>query len=227
MGGEIRSFTSRLFFDTLSVLLHNLFVQKGLVYFAPIAGTNGQLETVHDWASFWATVVGQPGVGLPFFDCMIFQNNIIKGRIAEDIVSEMLREAGYLVYRFGYEGILQSLIQKGLPVMRKDSITAEKIRTMPDFIVMDKNCDVFFVEVKYRNSEKKGDSFNDWLRKATKYWPEAKLILAHPYQPYFQISTISDYAKSGRLYPLERDKFLKVPYKIITDYAGILRKYFQ
>ena len=64
-------------------------------------------------------------------------DNVLKGRIAETIVSEMLQEASYFVYRFGYEGILQSLTQRGFPKMKEGDIEAEKVRTMPDFIVMD------------------------------------------------------------------------------------------
>ncbi|OGN21265.1 MAG: hypothetical protein A2915_00325 [Candidatus Yanofskybacteria bacterium RIFCSPLOWO2_01_FULL_41_34] len=153
------------------------------------------------------------------------QDSIIKGRIAEDIVSEMLREAGYFIYRFGYEGILQSLIQKGLPKMRADNITAEKIRSMPDFIVMDKNCDVFFVEVKYRSSLENGSGFNEWLRKANKYWPEAKLLLVHPHEPNFLISTIKDYARTGKLYPLEKDKFMSVSKELTLRYGELIVKY--
>lgn len=37
--------------------------------------------------------------------------NIIKGRIAEAIIEELLRTSGNKVYRFGYESILQNLIQ--------------------------------------------------------------------------------------------------------------------
>jgi len=153
------------------------------------------------------------------------QDSIIKGRIAEDIVSEMLREAGYFIYRFGYEGILQSLIQKGLPKMRADNITAEKIRSMPDFIVMDKNCDVFFIEVKFRTSQNIDKSFKEWLRKATRYWPEAKLLLVHPSRPNFLISTIYDYNKTGKLYPLEKDKFISVSKELTLRYGELIVEY--
>jgi hypothetical protein len=37
--------------------------------------------------------------------------NVIKGRIAEAIIEELLRTSGNRVYRFGYESILQNLVQ--------------------------------------------------------------------------------------------------------------------
>lgn len=156
---------------------------------------------------------------------MDISERVIRGRIGENIVSEMLQEAGYFVYRFGYEGILQSLIQKGLPKMKANTVPAEKIRTMPDFIVMNKEGDVFFIEVKYRTSGQDDGYFKRWLEKAVCHWPEAKILLLHPYEPSFQISTIADYAKTGKLYPLERDKFLKVSGSLTRRYSGVVRKY--
>ena len=110
--------------------------------------------------------------------------------------------------------------------MRQDSIVALKIRTMPDFIVMDKNNNVFFVEVKYRANGESDLAFKEWLRKAVRYWPEAKLLLVHPYEPYFQISTILDYAKSGKLYSVDRDKFVRVTRDITIKYNEMIKKYF-
>ncbi|OGY09358.1 MAG: hypothetical protein A3D24_04610 [Candidatus Blackburnbacteria bacterium RIFCSPHIGHO2_02_FULL_39_13] len=204
---------------------HNLYLLKGFNLLIPIAGIKGQPETAYDWIPFGVTVVGRPGVRLSLFDLSMSSENIIKGRIAETIVSEMLQRADYLVYRFGYEGVLQSLIQKGLPKMRADNITAEKIRTMPDFIVMDRNNDVFFVEVKCGDSAENSRGFREWLRKATKYWPEAKLILVYTHEPYFEISTIKDYAKTRRLYRLYEDKFLPVDKKWVTRYRELVMTY--
>ena len=156
---------------------------------------------------------------------MEIAERMIRGRIAENIVSEMLSEAGYFVYRFGYEGILQSLVQRGLPKMKQTTVPAEKIRSMPDFIVMNKEGDVFFIEVKYRNGKETDGYFKEWLRKTDKYWPEAKIILLHPYEPYFQISTIRDYAKTSKLYPLEQDRFLNVKIGLVEKYGGMIKKY--
>ena len=156
---------------------------------------------------------------------MTFIDRMIRGRTAENIASEMLREAGYSVYRFGYEGILQNFTQKGLPRMKADNISAKKIRSMPDFIVMNKEGDVFFIEVKYRSNGEEDQYFKEWLHKAVKYWPEAKILLLHPYEPCFQISTILDYVKTNKFYPLEKDKFIKVDKRLVTEYGKIIKKY--
>ncbi len=156
---------------------------------------------------------------------MEFSERTLRGRTAEHIVSSMLSEAGYFVYRFGYEGILQSLVQTGLPKMKQASIPAEKIRTMPDFIVMNKEGDVFFIEVKFRTNGREDRYFQEWLGKAMKYWPEAKILLIHPYEPCFQISTIKDLVRTSTFYPLERDKYLKVDEKLVQKYGEMIKRY--
>lgn len=151
--------------------------------------------------------------------------SVLKGRIAETIVSEMLKEAGYFLYRYGYEGLLQSLVQNGLPRMRKGDREADKIRSMPDFVVMDRTGDVSFVEVKYRE-KREDEKLRERLGRAAQYWPEAKILIAYPTEPHFLISSFPVFAKTGTLYLLENDKFITVPKKLIADYGKLCKKYF-
>lgn len=37
--------------------------------------------------------------------------SMLKGRIAEALVEELLRQSGNIVHRFGYEAIVQNLVQ--------------------------------------------------------------------------------------------------------------------
>ena len=151
--------------------------------------------------------------------------NIIKGRIAETIVSEMLQDAGYYVYRFGYEGILQSLIQRGLPRMLENDRQAEIVRIMPDFIVMTKEGDVSFVEVKFRTSDILEKETEERILKTARYWPDARMLFVKPKKPHFLIVRAQDYAKRYTFYPLEREKFLKVSIKSIQKYEKLVEKY--
>lgn len=150
---------------------------------------------------------------------------ILKARIAETIVSEMLQEAGYFVYRFGYEGLLQSLVQRGLPQMQPGDIEAEKVRSMPDFIIMDRAGDVSFVEVKFRSQRDLDASLRDWIGRALRYWPEAKLILVHPSAPHFVISGVRGLARTGRLLALEEDRYIRVPRSIVRKYEPLVLEY--
>ena len=75
--------------------------------------------------------------------------SILKGRMAEALVSEILRESGNQVYRFGYESVLQNLTQVE-KVFDRESEIGEKIRSIPDLLVINKKGEPFFIEVKFR-----------------------------------------------------------------------------
>lgn len=156
----------------------------------------------------------------------MYQDGLIKGRIAETIVSEMLREAGYFVYRFGYEGILQNLAQKNLPKMKSEDFGAKKVRAMPDFIVMNKEGEVYFVEVKFRSSDRLEDETKSLIFETAKNWPEARMLFVKPKKPHFLISRAKDFTKTGKFYLLEEEKFLKVDKSIIEKYEKLVEKYY-
>jgi len=111
-------------------------------------------------------------------------DNVIKGRIAEAIVEELLRACGNQVYRFGYESILQNLVQNGSRFDRY-SANGEQLRSIPDFVVVTGEGRSFFVEVKFRTDPA-------WLLKSPllkqlkEFWT-AKLILVTPTKPYFRV----------------------------------------
>lgn len=78
-----------------------------------------------------------------------FTRQLVKGRIAETIFSQMFRESGnYTVLEFGYEKIVPELLQGGYV---EHSRIIETLRTAPDFAIInnDKRA-VRLVEVKYR-----------------------------------------------------------------------------
>ena len=57
-----------------------------------------------------------------------FAEGILKGRMAETLIEELLKKSGNTVYRFGYEAIMQNLtqLQKSFDI---HSEMGEKIRT--------------------------------------------------------------------------------------------------
>ena len=86
-----------------------------------------------------------------------YRYNMIKGRIAETLIQELFLQLKYSVFRYGMENTIPGVMDllKGVK-----SEVAEEIKRMPDFVVQNpKTGDVYFVEVKFRASEK--FSFND------------------------------------------------------------------
>jgi hypothetical protein len=77
-----------------------------------------------------------------------FARNLVKGKIAETIFAQMLRETGnFTVLEFGYEKIIPELVQTEY-VSNKE--TLEILRTAPDFAVINRReRGVRLVEVKY------------------------------------------------------------------------------
>ena len=75
--------------------------------------------------------------------------NMIKGRIAEAIIEELLKASGNDVYRFGYESILQNLVQRGSNFDHRNK-NAHQVKSIPDFVVLNAEGNNFFLEVKFR-----------------------------------------------------------------------------
>ena len=75
--------------------------------------------------------------------------NIIKGRIAEALVEELLKTCGNNVYRFGYESLLQNLLQADANFDRRTK-NGQQVRSIPDFVVVNGRGKPTFVEVKFR-----------------------------------------------------------------------------
>ena len=73
-----------------------------------------------------------------------------KGRTAERIVANLFKEAGFKVYKYGYEYTLPKLADRTNPIKGR---AAEYIRHQPDFIVVNGGNEAFFVEVKFRSSQ--------------------------------------------------------------------------
>jgi len=71
--------------------------------------------------------------------------SFIKGRIAEALIEELLRTCGNKVYRFGYESILQNLIQTEATFDRHTR-NGEQIRSIPDFFVLNAHGKLFFTK---------------------------------------------------------------------------------
>jgi len=151
--------------------------------------------------------------------------NILKGRMAESLVEELLKESGNKVYRFGYEAVLQNLTQLE-KIFDRDSEVSQRIRSIPDFIVINKEGKPSFVEVKFRTNLKVYAEQIKRLELIAKFW-KAKIILVTTEKPYFRIS-YSPYLtnkKEWDWWPLERDKDLEVNKKILEEFDGLVEKY--
>ena len=113
--------------------------------------------------------------------------NMLKGDMAQSLVENLLRGAGNQVYRFGYESILQNLTQVN-KVFDRYSDVGEQIRSIPDFLIVNKDGKPFLVEVKFRwQPVWHNDDFKK-MERIDHFW-KAKIIFVNcSEKPYFRIS---------------------------------------
>mgnify|MGYP001591689846 CR=1 FL=1 len=157
-----------------------------------------------------------------------FAESMLKGRMAETLFEELMRVSGNIVYRFGYEAIVQNLIQLEEKFSRYGDV-GEKIRSIPDFIVLNKKGEPLLVEVKFRarpNDPMHRDTV-EILRRLEKSWG-ATLVLVNCWeQPYFRIvqPPYFDSKKKLQLKPLLSYIAWNIHPNVYEEYETLVHKY--
>lgn len=151
--------------------------------------------------------------------------NVLKGRMAETLVDELLRSGGNKVYRFGYEAVLQNLTQITPGFDRKSEI-GQQISSIPDFLVLNKAGEPFFVEVKFR-TDPESPYVWDLLENSARFW-NAKVILVTLQKPYFRLFD-PPYFNNGTpsFKNLQDDPDLGVAQENLEAVQPLVEKYFD
>ena len=109
--------------------------------------------------------------------------------MAETLFEELMKSSGNIVYRFGYEAIVQNLTQLAEKFDRYSEV-GEKIRSIPDFIVLDKKGEPLLVEVKFR--ARPDDPVHEdtikILERLDRFWGALLVVVNCWEQPYFRIA---------------------------------------
>lgn len=154
--------------------------------------------------------------------------SMLKGRMAETLFEELMRQSGNIVYRFGYEAIVQNLTQLEDKFDRYSEV-GERIGAIPDFIVVDKKGKPTFVEVKFRwepNVKLHKESLAI-IEKVAKFW-NARIVFVNCWeQPYFRISDppYIDKNKKLMLKPLIQEEDWKIDKKLYGEYEELVHRY--
>ncbi|MFC1742293.1 hypothetical protein ACFL3V_07195, partial [Nanoarchaeota archaeon] len=72
-----------------------------------------------------------------------------KGKKAEKLIADLFKEAGFKVIKYGYEHTVKELADRYNLIKGP---AAQYIRHQPDFIVVNKKNEAFFIEVKHRSN---------------------------------------------------------------------------
>ncbi|CAN5722072.1 hypothetical protein BH11PAT2_BH11PAT2_09320 [soil metagenome] len=151
---------------------------------------------------------------------------MLKGRMAESLVEELLKKSKNQVYRFGYEAILQNLTQIEKCLERVGD-TSDRIKALPDFIILDKNGTPTFLEVKFRWDGKVHKNDHHKLAKIEEFW-NAKIIFVNSHRkPYFMISEPPYFDSEGNFTckPLIEETEWKIDPKVYEEFETLVEKY--
>ena len=124
--------------------------------------------------------------------------SILKGKIAENLVRELLEKNGLRVYSLGQKKLLEELEQTENS-FSWESKTGKKISSIPDFIVFNNESKSCFVEVKFRSDP---ESLEEVLllekEYIEKYWEAKIIIVTQKEKPYFRIVSPPYFSKQKK-----------------------------
>jgi len=156
-----------------------------------------------------------------------FDQNLVVGAAAKEMVRTLLESCGYAVLPFGYENVLAGVrpeIADRERFGRGDLV--ERIRSMPDLLVLGEE-EIHLTEVKFRaGSVRKGYQrirLSNWeLARYQRYWPEAVLTVVSPFRDGFHVQRIGQLSPRGEsdaATEFSYDDFLPIE-AIFTQAAG-------
>ena len=150
-----------------------------------------------------------------------FARNLVKGKIAETVFAQMLREAGeFTVLEFGYEKVIPDLVQHGYSYDEKSGVI-ETLRTAPDFAVINqRNKEVKLIEVKYMHWLSEKYALKDAERMHQSWNPSYLFIATQDGFFFDEINTIIE--NQGKISPLEHPH---IPQELQDKYIQILRDF--
>ena len=148
-----------------------------------------------------------------------FARNLVKGKIAETVFAQMLRETKtYTVLEFGYEKVIPELVQQGYD---EKNITLETLRTAPDFAVINQETKkVKLIEVKYMRLINQ-EYILKYAKRMNESWNPSFLFIASLDGFYFDEinKIISNQGKISRL------KHSQIPNELQKQYLQILQDF--
>ena len=154
------------------------------------------------------------------YDPVGFSRKLVKGRVAETLFEQMLRDAGcFTILAFGYESVLPELAHRQRDIQTEE--TMEIIRRAPDFAVINNEThDVHLIEVKYT----KHPSMKWILRDAVRMyesWKPSYLFLATPIGFFFDKA--SDIIEHGG--NINKLSHPKIPSELQARYIDLLNEF--
>ncbi len=151
----------------------------------------------------------------------------LKGKMAESLVFDLLKESGNEVYRIGIENTLPTLNHVRRELM--GSKAGEKLRMIPDFFILDSKQRAHLVEVKFRWHPKGHETDVLRLRRLAQLWEETIVIFVNcSKKPYFQFSE-SPFVKEKTVLLEPIDEYIPFGVKesLLSKFDELVEKYLK
>ncbi len=151
----------------------------------------------------------------------------LKGRMAESLVYDLLRESKNEVYRIGFEAILPG-VARIEEAFKRNSEVGEKIRAIPDLFVIDKSGSPYFVEVKFRWHPSGHENDIQRLERIRNNWGEAFVVFVNcSEKPYFRVSRYPFTDSSNQLVtePLQNLSSFDITPELLNKFDNLVEKY--
>ncbi len=151
----------------------------------------------------------------------------LKGRIAESLVHDLLRESGNEVYKIGYEAILPGLA-KIEESFRRNTAVGEKVRAIPDFFVIDRSGEPHLAEVKFRWHPRGHEDDYKKIERIKSSWEEALIVFVNCYEkPYFRVCRFPFINKRNTVVtePLHTFKAFGISEELLDKFDALVEKY--
>lgn len=151
----------------------------------------------------------------------------LKGRMAESLVYDLLKESGNEIFKIGYEAILPGLarIEESF---KRNSEVGEKIRSIPDFFVIDRSGNPYLIEVKFRWNPAGHENDAKILARIKDSWKECFVFYVNcSEKPYFRASKYPFTNESGHLIvePVQNLKFFNITQELLDKFDALVEKY--
>lgn len=163
----------------------------------------------------------------PKYEKQEWRETALKGRMAESLVHDLLRESGNEVYRIGFEAILPGLTRIEQSFQRNTEV-GEKLRAIPDFLVIDREGMPHLVEVKFRWNPAGHEDDVRKINRIKRLWVEALVVFVNCFEkPYFRLSRSSFLDGKNQLItePLNTFATFNIPQELLDKFDRLVEKY--
>ncbi len=135
-----------------------------------------------------------------------FTRDLLVGSFFKNLAATILYNAGYEVYPFGYESFLAGLKRPLYNVELRQSNVAERIRSAPDMVVLDRDQhSLFLVEVKFRGRLWDDREADIYINLYKKYWNESVIFLICPRGKIFYAQFVKELNRVDNKFPVSED----------------------